>query len=41
MLNMVVLIVTTRLLRVNLQLHGCLIKRCNILCTYFKHCIIH
>jgi hypothetical protein len=39
-LNMVVLIVTTRLLRVNLQLHGCLIKRCNIHCTDFKNCII-
>jgi hypothetical protein len=40
MLNMVVLIVTTRVLKVNLQLHGCLIKRCNIQCTDFKNFII-
>jgi len=40
MLNKVVLIVTTRLLRANLQLHGCLINRCNIHCTDFKNCFI-
>ena len=40
MLNMVVRIVSTRFLRVNLQLHECLIKRYNIHCTDFKNCII-
>ena len=40
MLNLVVLIVTKRLLRVNHQLHGCLIKRCNFHCIDFKNCII-